>query len=185
MVALSMFTWEKPFSDYSPEEHQKNVAILGKRPHLVVNDDDDDNQQSSELYSEVISAHDWPTGMAELIEDCWTQDVLVRLSVGSVLERMETIIANHHEEPVGIYHNTLRNEVVLEFPSHFSPRHQLSEEHRQQDERRRQKQQSLEPIAREDLSDPWFGDRQSDTSSSYQELTMTSESTSASTTTMN
>ena len=177
MVALEMMTWKKPYSDYTPEEHTKCVAGLGKRPNLVVdNCDEPNNNHDNEKYSEVIPAQDWPSGVAELLQESWSQDVAGRLTMQSVLERMGTILADFETVPDGsAQENTLRNdatEVVLEFPSHFSPRHQLAEGNRHEPPR-----QPLSRTASRDDSDFWFEDRQSDASTSYQELTMTSAST--------
>lgn len=182
MVALEMMTWKKPFCEYTPEEHQKCVAGLGKRPNLIVNESE---QQSDVIdqYSEAIHAENWPSGTAELLRESWSQDVASRLTMQSVVERMGGILANFATaaeltpEKSNLYDNTtLRNEkteVVLEFPSHFSPRHQLSDGSKSQ-----KPMPALSTQGSRDDSDFWCGDKQSETSHSYQELTMTSTSSS-------
>lgn len=186
MVTLEMMTWKKPFSAYTPEEHKKCVAGLGMRPKLVLSEEetgDPQQQQQSdekEKHSEVIVAQDWPSGLAELLQESWTQDVARRLTMQSVMDCLGTIVADFEEnaapqEPVNnCPPRHEETEVVLEFPSHFSPRHQLSEGSRHHHQ--------LPPLSSTatmtlDDSDAWFGDRQSEASRSYQELTMTSAST--------
>lgn len=240
MVALEMMTWKKPFSEYTPEEHQLNVAQFGERPRFVVNsyddDDDDDEVVDSDQTDEkseqqegtsvldqkgprvkrkrakAVLVEDWPLGMPDLIQEAWNQNVGQRLTMQSVLERVESIVANFDNEgqlnkddvapgaaqdkatvdsdttpvksDVDDYpHMWDENQVVLEFPSHFSPVHPLSSRDREaqyrqgQQQREQQKEpQSATPMSRDD-SDRWFGDRQSDTSASLQELTLSSAST--------
>ena len=146
-----------------------------------------------------ILVKDWPIGLKELVEDAWTQDVGDRLTMQSVLKRLDPIVTNNNNEKsekgtsgaggiLGFIASQARRLVAepepetefdLEFPSHFSPIHTLSAQ-------RYQQQQSLEQEQRyrrtqhevmSDDSDSWYGDRQSESSVSLQELTVTSSST--------
>lgn len=271
MVALEMMTWEKPFSEYSPKEHEKFVAGMGERPKLINNNTDrnkakakpmlksiltffdrneadeaakdnlsgkdwthasaDSKQQqqseSSEVLkslltffdrtdddkaaapaakdspcdqgdttaseqqqseskqdkkqAQVVDVQNWPSGMADLLEESWSQDVVGRLTIKSVLERMGAILAESQsllddssaKQLDKSRQNQEEAEVVLEFPSHFSPRHPLLETQRDHSKPK------LQPVqTTRDDSVSWFGDRQSlDASNSLQELTMTSTST--------
>lgn len=277
MVALEMMTWERPFSEYTPEEHQKYVAGMGERPKLVNNNTDrnkakvkpmlksiltffdrndaddataaaednlsgkdwthaseDSKQQqrseSSEVLkslltffdrtdedeaavsaakdnacdgegapasedskeqqskskedkkqAQVVDVQNWPPGMADLLEESWSQDVVGRLTIKSVLDRMGSILAesqsilddSSNKQVDKSQQNQEENEVVLEFPSHFSPRHTLLETQR---DHSKPKVQPVQTTI--DDSNTWFGDRQSlDASNSFQELTMASTST--------
>jgi serine/threonine protein kinase len=162
-----------------------------------------------------VLVSDWPEGLADLLQQAWAHDVSERLTMQSVLERLGFIIKQLDSAPkperpqdppprhqTDDWHNNDDNydrsgeweegEVVLEFPSHFTPRHQLSarSRHRQYQEQQRERL-PLKPTLNHDLphslsgpfpddsEDHWFcgGDRQSDASSSMPELTMTSAST--------
>jgi serine/threonine protein kinase len=162
-----------------------------------------------------VLVSDWPEGMADLLEQAWAHDVAERLTMQSIFERLGSILERFDSAPTpdrsqdpaprqlqqtedcqnNNYYGLRKweeTEVVLEFPSHFTPRHQMSarSRHRQYQEqqlvqfplkatRNSELPLSLSGPSLDDSEDRWFcgGDRQSDASSSMQELTMTSAST--------
>ena len=199
MVAFEMMTWNKPFAEYNPDEHQLNVAQWGERPRLFTRTEweqdlgtttttrkaqedvlkmnqrqqqqqqldkeqrDDDHHSAKVLKpkakrkrANAVSVDHWPVGLADLLQEAWTQDVGDRLTIQSVLERIGSIavdvgagvatsnkpMADKEEhgfsvDPGVARHEGLlttaydaeniadsgycQDEVVLEFPSHFSP----------------------------------------------------------------
>lgn len=178
--------------------------------------------KAKRIPAKAVLVQDWPTGMADLLQESWTQDVADRLTIQSVLKRMESIVTSHNanitttinseavsrieqnhvqdddddDDDVAVSTNDdnlnahMQEEVVVEFPSLFSPIHAMSWQRRKEQYERQQQQQDdshqhyqHSPVAmsvtRDDSSDRcWFGDRQSDVSNSNSlELTMTSAST--------
>jgi hypothetical protein len=206
MVLLECMTLNKPFSEYNPEEHKLNVAGLGERPRLIAteepieDEEEEDGTESNKKAKKgkIVRVKNWPAGVAPLLEEAWSQDVGERLSMQTVLQRLESIVSqlesdnprsapsysceetpaqptttSSPEQPATIVHTMNGKEVVLEFPSHFSPAHQLSVRSR------RRQEQHLTPLAHQTSRDDsdCFGDKQSEASISYLELTMTSAST--------
>ena len=230
MVVLEMMSWKKPFSEYTPEEHQFNVGQSGERPRLITTLDDDaagagaaddvddpvhdegndskDNRKPKmkRKRAGAVLVNDWPLGLKELVQEAWAQDVGDRLTMQSALKRLEPIVANHSSDRAekaalgaarvtcisSITSQTRRlrleeeeeSEVVLEFPSHFSPppMNSLSAHFRRQHYQQQQRyeaQKQHQRIRSGEDSDHWSADRQSqsEASSSLLELTMTSAST--------
>lgn len=220
MVFLEMMTLNKPFEEYDPEEHASNVAKLGERPRLrgveeaseetdskarekcqmetegddSVPQDNDESGASSKPKKKgarIVSTYGWPAGVPSLLEQSWSQDVTERLTMETVLRRMDSIITNNtqndlRQSPVqgrGLGCGAARTdkhqkdkEIILEFPSHFSPKHQFSTGKYDDRMEPLQYEKQFTPTTTED-SDWVPADRQSETSTSYQELTMTSVST--------
>jgi serine/threonine protein kinase len=163
-----------------------------------------------------VLVSDWPEGLADLLQQAWAHDVAERLTMQSIFDRLGTILehfasAPMPEQPQDIPPRSAQQtedwhindnyglgkwegaEVVLEFPSHFTPRHQMSARSRHMEYQEQQRVRLLPQKliqnyehpdtssgpSQDDSEDRWFGggDRQSEASSSIQELTMTSAST--------
>jgi serine/threonine protein kinase len=184
-----------PESQNSNEEQGQSEVAAAHKPAKA---------EPTRKNAKMVSIRGWPVGLASLLEESWSQDVGSRLSTNAVLQRLDAINlefdhsvslqevnTEQHSatEPSVSFSNEIAStfgdpqnrEVVLEFPSHFSPRHQLSARQRVDQYGNQQHQKFLRHfpmvITRQD-SDCNFGDKQSEASAtSYLELTTTSGST--------
>ena len=158
-------------------------------------DDEENKGKPKKKKASLVSTNGWPSGVSALLENSWRQDVGERLSIDAVLQRLQTIIdqfESYLEKSEKAAEkltaasggetgkDPINREVVLEFPSHFSPRHQLPTFNQVQAAHQQEgaPQEHITMQMNRQDSDCNSGDKQSEQSAtSYLELTITSVST--------
>lgn len=191
-------------NDDDVDSHEVSVSDDHIVSNVVINDDGGvGKDKQKRKRANAVLVKDWPVGLKELVEEAWVQDVGDRLTMQSVLKRLKPMVADHSTDKaeksvsgaggiLGFIASQARRlvaepepetDIFSEFPSHFSPIHTLSVDSRQlhHQEQQRHEQEKRRHTAQtgmmSDDSDSLYGDRQSESSVSLQELTMTSSST--------
>jgi serine/threonine protein kinase len=72
MVVWEMLSLERPYANYSVEEHKRHVCIEGERPSLDYDA--------------------WPASVCTLLMACWTESVADRLGIEQVLMLLSSIV---------------------------------------------------------------------------------------------